>query len=308
MWDLEALARMNQEAHYRWVEQSREKARRTILQLGPPPVYPLSVLARVLMTGPPSLRHIMDILQDSKVLAEFHDLVRRYLPEQEANIISQDNDRRVVLFAHYFGQKYFPLADNLTLADCTLGDLVCGIPLDLMGFSEEDYHLFTDFRPGYILMLSLVKCPYEYDDEDDDDENQGMRVPVLESAIELVGKGLVDLIPANGWEPEDFHRMLDGTEMEAAAHFADWVHARTGCLLLDTTPSELETGEGNISWEYADDLTEQWPEVVDIQDKIRTLSIWLEEDQHDRFRQLLALMLDRPNLVVPKEQLVLIPA
>ncbi len=305
MWDLEALARMNQEAHYRWVEHSREKARRTIIALGPPPVYPLSVLARILMTGPPSLLHLIDMLEDSHVLAEFHDLVRRYLPEQEANIMAQDNERRVVLFDHFFSQKYFPLSDNLT-SECTLGELTCGIPVDLLGFSEEDYHLYTDFRPGYVLMLSVVQCPYEYDDEDN--PNQGMRVPVLESAIELVGKGLVDLIPPNGWEPQDFHRMLDGTEMEAMAHFADWVHAQTGCAILDTTPSELETGEGNIHWDCADDLTEQWPNVVDIQDKIRTLSIWLEEDLHDRFRQLLAVMLDRKDMVVPKEQLLLIPA
>ncbi len=304
MWDLEALARMNQEAHYRWVEKSREKARRTIIQLGPPPVYPLSVLARRLLTGPPSLSHLMDILQDSRVLAEFHELVTQYLPERETEIIHQDNDRRIELFAHYFGQKYFPLSDNLTLADCTLGELVEGIPVDFMGFSEESYHCFTDFRDGDILMLSLVQCPYD----DEEENNQGMRVPVLEKAIELVGKGLVDLIPAAGFMPEDMHRMLDGTELEAAAHFADWVHACTECIILDVTPSQVEQQGEPVSWEEAESLAEQWPEAVDIQDKIRTLSIWLEEDIHDRFRQLLATMLGRPQLVVPKEQLMLIPA
>ncbi len=293
MWDLDALHRMNEEAHERAVERANEKARVGLMP-APAPVYPLSILARVLVTGPPSLSHLVDLLENSDVVASFHDLVREYLPEHEDFIMAQDTEGRIREFAYYFGRQYFPLSDNLEMNDYTLGDFLQQIPVDLMGFSYEDYHGFNDFRDGYTLMLALVASPY-------DDDKQGGRVAILEKVGELVGRDLVDLIPAEGWSTEDLHRMLDKTDYEGVAAFADWVNAETGCWQLDATHENYE-GE---QWrrDIVDGLTIQWPQVVSIQDKIQNIALWLEEDIHYRFRELLAFMLDRKDIIIPKEQL-----
>ena len=153
---------------------------------------------------------------------------------------------------------------------------------------------FNDFREGYILMLALVESPYV-------DDGEGGRIPILERVKELVGKELVEMIPPEGWSPEDLHRMLDDSDFAGAAVFADWVTCDTGCWMLDTTYMDYE-GE---QWDRAivDQLAREWPRVVELQDKITTMTEWLEEDIHHRFRALLAHMLDRKDMNIPKEQL-----
>ena len=58
-------------------------------------------------------------------------------------------------------------------------------------------------------------------------------------------------------------------------------------------------------WSTVGALTEQWPRVVDIQNKIQNMSTWLEEDIHYNFDKLLSAVLDRKRALVPKEQLPL---
>ncbi len=293
MIDLEGLRIQNELAHRRAVERANEKYSQTF-ELAPGPVYPLAILARLLITGPPSLSHLVDLMENSEVVADFHELVSEYLPEHEAFIMSQDTEGRIREFAYYFGQQYFPLSDNLLMEEYTLGDLLREIPVELMGFNYEDYHAFNDFRDGYILLLALVESPYA-------DDGEGGRIPILERVRELVGKGLAELIPPEGWSTEDLHRMLDDSDFAGAADFGDWVTANTGCWVLDATYDDYE---GEL-WAHhiVDQLTVQWPHVVELQDRIHNMSDWLEEDIYYRFQELLAHMLDRKELIIPKEQL-----
>ena len=309
MWDLAALDRMNEEAYNRFLERSDENFRKLEPVLTAPQMHPLVVLGNLLRIGPPDLRYLQDILTDSDTVAKFDELLHTYLPEHEGEIVNQDNDRKVVLFAHYFNQKYFPLADAVTYGDAGLGDIVEGIPIDFMGFSDQVYHNFMTFRNGFILMLALVAVPW---DDDDEITGQGFRVPVLERAIELLGKDMVGLIPQDGWSPEDLNRRLASNEnLQGVADFANWVHAGTGYAVLDTTPSAMEMSGESIPWEDVDDLAGDWTEVVDCLDRMRKTAMWLEEDLEHRFRQLLAIILDRQELTpipIAKEQLVLMPA
>lgn len=293
MFDLEVIRAQNELAHRQAVERAKKDAG-VILEQASAPVYPLVILSRLLITGPPSLSHLFDLLENSEVVADFHELVREYLPEHEAFIMSQDNEGRIREFSHYFEQQYFPLSDNLLMEDYSLGEFLSQIPVDLMGFNYEDYHQFADFRDGYTLMLALVESPYA-------DDGEGGRVPILERVGELVGKRLVELIPEEGWSTEDLHRMLDGSDFEGVTAFADWVHSETGFWQLDATYTEYE-GE---SWDrnIVNNLTVQRPQVIEHQDKIQRMTEWLEEDIYNRFQELLSHMLDREEIIIPKEQL-----
>ena len=98
-------------------------------------------------------------------------------------------------------------------------------------------------------------------------------------------------------------RDSDKTDYEGVALFADWVNASTGCWQLDATYDGYE--EEQWSRHVVDGLTRQWPKVVAILDKINQMAEWLEEDTHYRFRELLAVILDRKDLIISKEQLLL---
>ncbi len=293
MWDLDTLSYLNEIENQRSVERANEKARQAPSSTTAP-VYPLSILAKILITGPPRLTALIDLLENSESIARFLDLVREYVPEYEAEIMGVDMDNRVRLFKHYFDPRYFPLSDQIDLDEFTIEDFLTVIPVDLMGFSYKDYHNFEDFRPSYVLMLSLIETPYL-------DDAEGGRVPILEAAGDIVGKGVVSLIPPDGWNLEDLHRMLDGSKYDGVLAFADWVNENTGCWQLDCNYEnyEGERWDSNI----VSSLANQWPEVVDIQNKIQKMAEWLEEDLKHNFEELLSHMLNRKDFIIPKEQL-----
>jgi len=259
------------------------------------PVFPLAILAYKLITGPPSLYRLIDLLENSDSVAYFLELVREYLPLHETEIMAQTHDLgRIECFCHYFGNQYFPLQDidgRYEDGDFTLADFTVNIPVELMGFTWDDYEEFNQFREGFILLLSLVESPY--------DENE--RVPMLERVKELVGKGLMELIPAEGWSLEHIHRTFDGSEYEGVTAFADWVHSSTGCWLLDADYQNY--GPEQWSRRVVDGLTEQWAEVIDLQDKMHSMYEWLEEDLYHSLAKLLAMLRGVEYETVPKEQI-----
>ncbi len=295
MWDLDTLSYLNEQAHQRAVERANEQVQKTSQPI-PTPVYPLSILAHKLLTGPPSLIALIDLFEDTEAVQEFLELVREFLPEHEADIMAGDVDGRIATFIHHFNQSYFPLSEEYDYADLTLGDFLNHIPVDLMGFTDTDYHDFSDFRQGHIVMLALVQNPF-------DDSEAGGRVALLEAVGELAGPGLLDIIPAEGWPAEELHRKLDGTEYEGVAHFADWVNSETDCWMLDANYESY----GPEAWgrQVVDGLTRQYPKVVEIQDKIFNMSSWLEEDIRKNFRNLVFYIAEKEDLIIPKEQISL---
>lgn len=321
MYDLEALRYLNEQAHLRAIELTKgdriphvRKAEEAKV-VKPPPVFPLSTLARKLLGGPPSLAYFMELLEQGEMFKWFLGLVREYLPEHELDIMAEDLNLRACKFSQYFSEQYFPLLDFAFSEEFTTGDLLGSIPVQFMGFSYESYHGFTDFRAGYILLLSLVESPWDEDplgmDEDEDEDGNvvpGGRVPILERVGELVGEGLVRLIPPEGWSAEDLHRMTEGTEFEGCGEFADWVTGNTGCKILDTPGEYSEMGE-QIDWSRGevDYLTDDWEQSREIFEKIHRVALLLEEDSESTFRRLIALLLDNKDMIIPKEQLPLLP-
>jgi hypothetical protein len=317
MYDLEALRQLNEQAHLRAVALANEDRSPSVRvseetkEVKPPPVFPLSILARKLIGGPPSLAYFVALLEQSETFVGFRELVREYLPEYEVNIMAEDLDRRAWRFSQLFSGKYFPLSEDTLSEEFTIGDLLSRIPMQPIGFSYEGYHRFTEFRKGYILLLSLVECPWDEDPlgmELDEEvyEVPGGRVPILEAVGELVGEGLPRLIPDKGWSAADLHTMTDGTEFEGIGEFADWVFSNTGCYHLDAQGESLDTGE-SIDWspEQVDEMTDDWKASCEILDKIHRVALLLEQDSERTFRKLMALLLDKHDLIIPKEQLLL---
>lgn len=317
MWDPETLRFLNEQAHFRFLELANQErapyvpAAREIKEVRPPPAFPLSILARKLIGGPPSLAYFVELLEMGETATAFRDMVREYLPDYEANIYAEDLDCRAAEFSRLFSKNYFPLCEDAFSEDFTIGDLVSQIPVQPLGFSYESYHGFMDFRDGYILALSLLECPWDEDPlgldfDSEEDEGEGGRIPILERVGELVGEGLPRLIPRGGWNAEDLHKLVDGTEFEGLGEFADWVWGNTGCYHLDAQGESRETGE-HFEWEpgTVEDMTSDWKASCEILDKIHKVALLLEDDMERTFRKLMALLLDRQELIIAKEQLPL---
>lgn len=313
MYDLETLRYLNEQAHHRAIALSQEKRALPGLEarepkvIKPPPVFPLSILSRKLLGGPPSLAYFIELLEQSEWFKDFLALVREYLPEHEVDIMAEDLDGRAGRFACCFNDKFFPLRDDAFREDLAISDLLSSIPVQLMGFTSESYHRFVDFRTGYILLLSLVECPLDEDYGDDDDEGEpGARIPILTEVGELVGGGLASLIPKKGWSAEDLHRMTEGTEFEGCGEFADWVQGNTGTVILDTSGDYSEMGEP-IEWspENVEGLTRDWLQASALFEKLNRVALLLEQDPVRMFRNLLAILLDKPEMVIPREQMPL---
>ncbi len=295
MWDLDTLRWLNERACLSAQKLVSEKIGQPVeYSSAPEPVFPLSILAAKLVVGPPLLSRLIDLIENSESVREFIELVREFLPEHEGEIMSQVGDGdRIQRFCSHFNSRYFPLSQEVMDYDddFTLGDFLQHIPVDLMGFSYSDYEEFNSFRDGFILLLALVESPF-------DDIS---RVPLLERVKELVGKGLMALIPPEGWSLDDIHRMLDETEYGGCVAFADWTWENTDFMQLNANYADY--GPEAWSREIVDNLTQQWPGVVDYQNKMHRMFDWLEEDMHHNFERLLSAMLGTEYEEVPKEQI-----
>jgi len=124
----------------------------------------------------------------------------------------------------------------------------------------------------------------------------GARVPLLDTVRHIVGEDLVRKISHDGWSPADLHRMTDGTPHDGVGVFADWAHSETGCVILDASYEDCQYVEGMAEpmfrWTRfnVDTLTEQWPKVQEIRQKIDDTVEWLEANPISRFGELLEFL------------------
>lgn len=164
MWDLGWIIRQNNNAALQCMMEGQQTAE---AQAPQPESWALSILAERLRVGPPLLKELMECFASYDVVERFLHLVRTYLPEHEADILSQPRGRRVYRFRYHFGQKYYPLpswsTDNLAV-------FVVGMPVELKAMSYSAYHELA-MRQGYLLLLSLVVYPYQGDDRDMEDDD-----------------------------------------------------------------------------------------------------------------------------------------
>ncbi len=394
MWDLDSLVfNNNQRALYSMMRGYAVEEVRSPL----PSAWPFAIMADKLAIRLPLLTAIMTCLEDSETVMEFTALCRMLLPEYETDILSEAKSRRVYRFCYLYGKKYYPLPAN---TQCGIGDLLQGMPVELMGMSYTAYHEL-DMMPAYLLLLSLVVYPYEGDERDSEDDNVpfdpfdplgsrgwkpsrddvrwvkdlvaqladggqwiapmgftitkidnqnleirqadntpevqetvrrtvliaqkvgitvkvkvgrtgeekqvvGARIPLLDTVKNIVGQDLASRIPPQGWHPDELHKLTNGTPYEGVGEFADWVCAKTGCIVLDSNYEHCAYEEGMAEpifrWTQYNvtTLTTQWSKVVEIRTKIDHIVEWLEADKINRFEELMGFLLKHP-LGVPSK-------
>lgn len=246
---------------------------------------PLLILARKLVSGPPSLEVLIGQLEGAEEYKEFVALVREFLPEREVEILRQPSPgEQIAAFADRFGDRYFPLHDSFKLNAEGYGDLLQGIPIIPLGVSCEDYHEILDDRVGLRLMTYLLAEP---------DGQEGTRVVLAEACTTALPTRLLERVP-DGLSPAEAHELLEGTDYEALAHWADIIDSNTGNYFLDMDYEWL-CQDGLPDWdrETVEKLVPEWAQADNIQDKVFKLAEWLEEDPAAHFGELLGFIEER---------------
>jgi len=304
MWDLDTIITQNNQAAVEYMMRGREV---DVAQSPQPQGWSLSLLADKLKVGPPLLTKLLEAFTNYDTLAGFLRLIREFLPENEDEILSEPGGRRVYRFCYLFGKKYYPLPPYTF--EASVEQIVNGMPVELMGMSYSAYH-GLDLRPGYLLLLSLLPYPFDGDERDEEwdyDEPKpkgktlrevfsGGRVPVMDTVQRIVGANLAGIIPTDGWQPADLHLLTDGTPHDAVGHFADWAFSETGSVILDSSYDDCGyiegMGEPIFKWTMfnVDTLTEQWPKVQEIRQKIDIMVEWLEANPIIHFGELLEFL------------------
>jgi hypothetical protein len=249
---------------------------------------------------PPSLTAILEVFDSVEYITEFVNLVRKFLPNREEDIMNQvSGTDRCLEFVRLFSDQYHVELAEYDFSDEPYQQLMWGIPIALEGLNYSDYDDFaTNYSSEWLCMAALVSYPFWLGDKQD---GSSERIPLLESASGLVG-ATVERIPAAGFKPEALHKKLDGTKYEGLACFADWLHADTGCWKLDVNYEDNPEGP-NWDEETVAELVRQEPIKLDIQRKVTELELWLNEDIRAHFAELVNAVVGRPVL---KEQLTLL--
>ena len=164
MWDLDTIVAQNNKIALEAMMNAPEVA---AARAPLPEAWSLSTLAKKMKVGPPLLTELLKCFTNTEEIQKFVHLIREFLPEHEANILSEPRNGRLYTFCYLFGKKYYPLP--VFSQENELGNFVTGLPVELFGMSYSEYHNL-DMRPGYILLLGLVVYPYEGDWRDEDDD------------------------------------------------------------------------------------------------------------------------------------------
>ena len=253
------------------------------------PARPLAVLGlRLLAAAPPRLAALQELLMGAEGLGEFLELVRRYTPDHEAEILRATGpDERLPIFANYFQDQYFPL--HWVFAHPMDGDvgydyMAESIHAPSLGWDDDDWHDIESRHHGHQLLFALCRCCDGTNHQFYDD---GLRIPALEACAVHTRKDVLTRIPDGGYTREELHRLLDGTEYEAAAKAADWFHNDTGNGFLDTNDEMNQYAQDPWDPETVAELTRLWQQADLLYDQVNDLRVWLEQDTNRHFGQLL---------------------
>ena len=250
------------------------------------PAHPLAALGlRLMRVAPPSLKELREALLVAEGFAEFLDLVQRYLPDHEQEILQGGTpEERIAIFANHFKHRYFPLHWVFEMpgaGDVDYDYMVSSIHTMVLGWDDDDWHMIEDREPGHQLLFALCRCC------DDPHHDDGLRVPTLEACARHTKPATLQRIPPNGYARGELRRLLDGTEFEAAAKAADWFYNDTGNGFLDTPEHMEQYTQDDWTPENVAELTRLWAEADLLTDQVENLRAWLEQDTNKHFAQLL---------------------
>jgi len=208
---------------------------------------------------------------------EFLRLVRRWTPDLEHDVASaHEMQQKVQIFAESFSERYFPLHPCLREGDVEEYEQVIGsIPVDIYGRDYDIHEQVHNIDPAFALMLYLAKWA----------ERDEVEVSLTEYCRQSVPDDILRKAPA--LPREELHRLLDGTDYEGVACWADWWENDTGSILWDVSWEEASYYQS--SWD--DDevlwLTEDFQRGLAKQKKADQVAQWLNENPADNFKKLI---------------------
>jgi len=165
MWDLDTIIAQNNQAA---LEAMMRPPEVEAAQTPRPEAWPLSTLAKKLKVGPPLLEELLKCFTNIDDIQKFVAIIREFLPEHEADILTEPRFGRLYKFCYLFGKKYFPLP--IFTQEAELSGFVASLPVEFMGMSYSSYH-DLGMRLGYALLLALVVYPYQGDWRDEEDDS-----------------------------------------------------------------------------------------------------------------------------------------
>jgi hypothetical protein len=235
--------------------------------------------------APPRLATLVEVLLVGEGFVEFMELVRQYIPEHEAEVLRATGpDERLPIFANRFRDQYFPLHwvfDGPMDGDVGYDYMVHSIHALPMGWDDDDWHDIESRHNGHQLLFALC-C-----------EDPGLRVPTLEACAEHTRRSVLRRIPDGGYTRAELHRLLDGTEYEAAAKAADWFHNSTENGFLDYGDEASQYAYDPWDPDTVAELTSLWQQADLLHNQVQNLRVWLEQDTNRHFSQLLDFIEER---------------
>ena len=249
---------------------------------------PLTRLADALRGARPrSLSSLIMQVEDVETYQDFLRLIDEYLPGQRQDILQAGSPQDMVeAFARRFSEPYFPLADHLGLGDVeSLGDLMRFIPIEVHGYDYDDYHGLCDEGPALLLSSLLVDFEGELSIGE-----EGVRVTILEAAVQHVSQELLGHIPGQGYSLEYLEQVLPGSKYEGLLDRARHLCHTANNVFMDVTGEEFWSNPPEWSREQVDYLTQEWRQANEMQDRMVTFFKWLEEDLQRNFARLLRFL------------------
>ncbi len=294
MFDLDTLDGLNDRAYHEYEE--REK-----------PATTIGVLReKLLRPRPPSISMLTAVFENAETYQEFVNLVKDFLPEREKEILAKPTPHeQMACFASYFEDRYLPLHPSFKDGECedNYNNLLCDMPIMVMGFGWEEYHELHDHRLGMQLMSYIFESPLEgYDN--------GERV-ALADGFPPTYQVEARRIPGAGISLEGANRILKGKRWIGLRYWAQYIHASTGNWFLDTTDEERYSGMQN-EWdkELVEAASKEWLKAQSFYDKMVNFAEWLEDEKAGpaRFSETVDFILanikdgdvKRPEEVVPQ--------
>lgn len=242
-------------------------------------------LGRLLRRLPPTPTSVAALLGGHDDYTEFRRVVREVFPESAVDILAAGGgtarDReyaRVTAFLNKVQTELFPTYDLERYEDVHFG-----IPFLRFGWSYDRFH-DLDFPAGQLLLFALCAQPYA--------TGSDTRVPLLDALTRHLPRELVAQIPEEGFTPATLHERLDGTDLAAAAEFADWLWGQTDTCFLDFD-DEVQVADAEWRREVVDDLAGQWRKAEGILDRVAALEHWLIAAPAERYARLLDAALGR---------------
>ncbi len=252
----------------------------------------LAVLGRQLKLGPPSLAFLIQTLGMADVIKDFLVIVREFLPDREADIMSGGVDLEE--FGRCFAERYFTLDldgllnQGLDDDEEMFGELIHRIPIIVDGLSYDRYEQ-EDWDLGYRMAFAIIANPYEVLQEHEvlQKGKPTPRVALFDSLQDSVDADVLKSLPAQGYGTRLLHKRLDGTKYEGLAMLADYIFSHTGTIVLD---ANYEDGMwyNDLEWsrENVERLTREEKIAVKYNEAMRLILTWLEAAPREHFREI----------------------